>query len=456
MLHPAKPPLPLWHGFASLKARLLNAKLHIGCLALIAALATHAQDATIKAAEVTQAQAVTIALQHSPALQALMASSEASQARAQANARPGLLRFSWARLRQGDEVEIDRSLSIGLLDVLTWPWRANAADKQVEVMRQQQALAALNHAQAVRAQWVQAVAAQQMQRYQEDILQAARTGATLAQRLQAAGHFSTAQAAQEALSAAQAQAASTRAQQQATSEREALIRLMGLTGDEARSLALPERLPDVPAQPTWQADQLTIAAAKGRLDTRLAQAQWQALQSDTTDQTLRSLVDIEGGFTRQTSTGQAAKQGPEFSFSLMAIDLGAARRRSARADEQAALAQWQQAALNAESQLRESWANYQASHQAARHAQEVLMPLRQRLLDERLKQYNGMLIGPLELLNEARSHTASVIDAMQAQQAFWLADLAVRAAIEGSTSPASTSASTTGGTQTAEPDRAAH
>ena len=84
------------------------------------------------------------------------------------------------------------------------------------------------------------------------------------------------------------------------------------------------------------------------------------------------------------------------------------------------------------------------------------MPLRQRLLDERLKQYNGMLIGPLDLLNEARSHTASVIDAMQAQQAFWLADLAVRAAIEGSTSPASMSASTIGDTQAAAPDRAAH
>jgi outer membrane protein TolC len=120
---------------------------------------------------------------------------------------------------------------------------------------------------------------------------------------------------------------------------------------------------------------------------------------------------------------------------LLATDLGAARRRSADAEEQAALAQWQQAALTAESQIRESWARYQSAHEAAVHARDVLALIRQRLLGERLKQYNGMLIGPLELLAEARAHTGSVITALDAQRDYHLTELALRSAMDGSTAP---------------------
>lgn len=400
-------------------------------------------------------QAVALALQRSPALQALVADNEAQQARVQAGARPGLLRLSLSRMRQGDDIEVERGISVGLIELLTWPWRARAADARTESLRQQQSLSVLNHAQAVRQQWVLAVAARQKQQYQNDILTAAQTGATLAQRMQDAGHLSAAQAAQEALVAAQAQLDSTRAQQQAVAQREALLRLIGLSGDEATQLTLPDRLPDVPTQPAWQAEQLGQSALQSRMDTRLAQAQWQALQRTSTDNTLRSWVDIEGGFRRKTTTGQSTSQGPELSFALMATDLGAARRRSMQADEQAALAMWQQAALSAESQLRESWANYLSQHQAALHARDVLKPIRQQLLEERLKQYNGMLIGPLDLLREARAHTGAVIQAIDAQQAYWLADLAVRAATEGSTAPTSMASSGSGSASTAA-DAGAH
>lgn len=389
----------------------------------------------------TQDQAVALAMQRSPALQALVADSEARQARVQSSARPALLRFSLARLKQGDETEIDRSLSVGLLELLTWPWRARAADSQISVLQQQQAVAVLNHAQSVRVQWVQAVAAQQTEQYQADVLSAAQTGATLARRLEASGQFSAAQAAQEAYVEAEALLTQTRAAQLALAEREALIRLIGLQGDEARDMALPRRLPDLPDKPRWQDEQVIATAQRERLDIRLAHARWLAMQDGRTDETLRSLLDVEGGWQRQTSTGQAVKQGPEISFALLASDLGAARRRSVRADEQAALAQWQQALLVAESQLRESRANYLASHRAASHARQVLAPIRQRLLDERLKQYNGMLIGPLELLAEARAQAASVITAMAAQRDFWLAELALQSAMEGSDMPGMTRAS---------------
>ncbi len=65
----------------------------------------------------------------------------------------------------------------------------------------------------------------------------------------------------------------------------------------------------------------------------------------------------------------------------------------------------------------------------------MLGPVRKRLLDERLKQYNGMLIGPFELIDEARAHVAAVLTALDAQRDFWLADAALVAAIDGLDGP---------------------
>jgi outer membrane protein TolC len=404
-------------------------------LAFLSPFAAWPQLPPVQGEILSQDRAVALALQHSPALQALVADSQASQDRALAGARPGLLRFSLARLKQGDEREIDRSLSLSLLELLTWPWRARAADAQIGVLQQQQALAVLSHAQAVRAQWVNAVAAQQREHYLNEVRLAAQMGATLAQRLQASGQFSAAQAAQQALVLAEAEQTLNQAQQQAVAEKEALIRLTGLSADHTQTWTLPERLPELPATLGWQADQVSATAAQERLDVRLAQARWQALGRSKTDETLHSLVDLEAGWQRQSTTGQPAKQGPEFSLALLSADLGAARRRAASAEEQAALAQWQQSTLVAQSQVRERWAAYEASYRLATHAREVLEPIRKRLLGERLKQYNGMLIGPLDLLDEARSHSASVIVAMQAQRDFWLSDIALRSAMDGSDAP---------------------
>ena len=59
------------------------------------------------------------------------------------------------------------------------------------------------------------------------------------------------------------------------------------------------------------------------------------------------------------------------------------------------------------------------------------MPLRQAMADENLLRYNGMLIGVFELLAEARDQVASVSNAINAQQQFWLADAALAASVIG-------------------------
>ncbi|MBU0916671.1 MAG: TolC family protein [Gammaproteobacteria bacterium] len=382
-----------------------------------------------------QDQSVALSLQRSPSLAALLARSEAQAARERSQARPGFIGFSIERLTQGDEVEIGRTWSLGLFDLLSWPWRHQAAERRIDAEQQRLARQVLQHVQNVRAQWVQAVAAQQRLAYQADVLRAGTTAGELARRMQQAGHFSAAQTARHEANEVEARLAQAQAQRQALAAREALVRLLGLNREEAARLQLPDRLPPVPEASAWTPQSVEEAARQRRLDVRLAEARWQAAQGDRRDGTFRSVIDLEAAYRRDTSNEAPVKQGPELGIRLVSIDFGAARRQATRLDEQAALAEWQQASLHAESQLRERFADHQATLATAQQAAKVLGPVRKRLLDERLKQYNGMLIGPFELIDEARAHVAAVLTALDAQRDFWLADAALVAAIDGLDGP---------------------
>ncbi len=396
----------------------------------------------------TQDQAMRLSLQRSPALRALLAQSQAQEARTRAAARPGLFGLSLERLRQGDEVEVSRTFTLGLLDLLTWPLRDAAATRRIQADQWQLARQVLAQVQSVRAQWVQAVAAAQRVRYLQDVQSAAATSAELARRMQAAGQFSLAQASVHEAGEVEARLATTQARRQALAQREALVRLLGLQGDEAQRLVLPDRLPDVPAEPSpWTPTRVADAARQRHLGLRLAEARWQATRRSATADASQSLIDVEAGWQRHAATGQPVQRGPELGIRLVSIDFGVARRQAAALDEQAALAQWQQTTLAAESSLRERLADQQATLDTAQQASRVLAPIRKRLLGERLKQYNGMLIGPFEVLGEARMHIGAVLTALDAQRDFWLADAALQAAIDGidtaPDTPSALSASTT-------------
>ena len=59
------------------------------------------------------------------------------------------------------------------------------------------------------------------------------------------------------------------------------------------------------------------------------------------------------------------------------------------------------------------------------------MPLRQRIAEENLLRYNGMLIGVFELLADARLPITSVNGAIDALRDFWLAQADLDLAMVG-------------------------
>jgi len=348
---------------------------------------------------------------------------------------PGL---AFGRFKSGDEREIERSFHFSLARVIAMPWLRDAAKLRFEATQGRVALGVLEHGAATRKAWVQAVAAQESVRYARQVMRAAEAGAELARRMQQVGNFSALQRAREQAFHADAALGVARAEQAERSARERLTRLLGLWGAQT-GFTLPERLPDLPPQPKDLPDVERQALAQ-RLDVqgaRLAADEGAAMVGAA--RVARFADGLEVGIERNSSNEAPPTRGWELGFTLPLFDGGAAATRAAHLQRQARL-RAEQAAIDARSEVREAYGAYRSAYDIARHQRDEIVPLRQKILDENVLRYNGMLIGVFELLADARLQIMSVNAAIDAQRDFWLAEADLDMALIGKPSLAAMSA----------------
>ena len=338
--------------------------------------------------------------------------------------------FSFGRLTRGDEVEIDRSLHLNLARLLAMPLLQEVASRR---FAQAQALAALNVlslAAETRKAWVLAVAAGESVRYSGQVMQAAEASAELARRMAQVGNFNKLQQAREQSFYADAAQALAKAQRAHAAARERLTRLLGLWGAQT-AYRLPERLPDLPASPREQPDVERLALAQ-RLDVQGARLAVEQTASNLgLTQATRFINVLELGYQYNSSNQEPTQRGWEVAFELPLFDFGTARIARAETIYAQALDRAAETAINARSEVREAYGSYRAAWDIAKHQRDEIVPLRQRIAEENLLRYNGMLIGVFELLADARAQIASVDGAIAALRDFWLAQADLDMALVG-------------------------
>lgn len=396
--------------------------------------AARAERERLLASPLSEDAAVQLAMAHSPALQVLLAEGWRAQAEAAQRGAPPNPFFLFERVVTGGDVDITRMLGIGLTELLTWPWRSDIAQRDIDALRLQLAREVLAHGAEVRAAWVRAVAAQQLVVYHRQVQDAAAAGAELARRMQAVGNFSRLQRAREQAFLADASTQLARAMAQATAERESLVRRLGLDADDAERLQLPERLPELPSM-ARPGEEVAQRAMDERLDLLLARAQLGAAQHALGLETVQ-LFDLELAAVRELGPGGERGRGVEAGIRLPLLDPGIALRQSSSAKLLAAQQRFEQVRIEAGSVLRERYVLYRSAHDLARYQLDEVVPLKRSITDEMLLKYNGMLVGVFELLADARAQVGAVIAAIEAQRDFWLADAALKAAIVGAPSSA--------------------
>jgi outer membrane protein TolC len=329
-----------------------------------------------------------------------------------------------ARLQRGSELEKELGLHVNLAKLLLMPLALQMEARRFEQTRQTVVLKVLSLAIDTRKAWVHSVAANESLRYMQQVMQAAQASAELAKRMQQIGNFSKLQRAREQSFYADAALNLARADQVQRSARERLTRLLGLWADRATgptAFTLPERLPDLPKEPDEQPDIESRAMAQ-RLDVQAAQlAAEQTAKNLGLTRATGFINVLELGAVRNTSNEMPTQRGWEVALELPLFDWGGARVARAQAVYMQAVNQAAQVAINARSEVREAYGNYRGAYDIARHHRDEIVPLRQRISEENMLRYNGMLIGVFELLADARAQIASVNGAIDALRDHWLA-----------------------------------
>lgn len=430
------------------------AKTHLGATVQVAKTDQDIDTIDRRVAELlgkpmTADAAVQIALLNNRGLQASfqeLGIAEAEMVQASRLPNPG---FSLAKLKRGDEREIERGFSFDLGHLVALPLTRQLESRRFAALQRSVAMEMLSLAAETRKAFYAAVAAEQTASYMRDVRATADAGAELAKRLAQAGNWTKLQQAREHGFFSEAVLNAARAEAARVSTRERLTRLLGLWGAHG-AFALPARLPDLPAEPKDRPDIEQVAMAT-RLDVQAAKATLDATAKNLgLSKVTRFINVLELGYMRNSSNEAPRQTGYEIGIEFPLFDWGDARIAKAEAVYMQSVHRTAQIAIEARSEVREAYQGYRSAYDIARHYRDDVVPTAKRISDENVLLYNGMFISVFELLADARSQIASVNASIEALRDFWVAQSDLDMALVGKPSlggsaPSASVAGTGGG-----------
>ena len=374
--------------------------------------------------------AVQVALLNNRGLQATYAElgiAEANLVQAGRMRNPG---FTFLRAQGGGERRIERTYTFDFASLIVAPLATRIERRRFEQTKLLVTNEVLRVAVETKRAYFESVAARESVRYFEQVKIAAEAGAELGRRMARAGNWSKLDQAREQVFYADAVAQLARARQTAVIEREKLTRLMGLWGEDIE-FQMPERLPALPAGMAEIKD-LEAFALKERLDIQAARRETESVAAALgLTKTTRFLNVLDVSYLRNSEHNGVRETGYEISVEIPIFDWGGARVAKAEAIYMQAVSRFAETAVNARSEVRESYAGYLTAYELARHYRDEIVPLRKTISDENQLRYNGMLISVFELLADAREQVASVNAYIDALKGFWLAETDLQKAVGG-------------------------
>ncbi|WP_321948331.1 TolC family protein [Paraburkholderia sp. J10-1] len=374
--------------------------------------------------------AVQVALLNNRGLQASygeLGISEADLVQAGRLPNPG---FTFSRTHWSDGFGISRTFSMSVLGVLTLPVATRIESRRFEQTKLETANAMLAVAADARKAYVKAVGAEQAALYAAQVKDSAEAGAELALRMRQSGNFSKLDYAREQAFYAESVAQLARARQQSVAAREKLTRTMGLWGSGVQ-YKLPERLPDLPNDRP-QLNDLESFAMQNRLDIQAAKLRTQSVATSLgLTKATRFINALEVGYLDNFETDKGHERGYEISVEIPIFDWGSAKVARAEAIYMQSANRLAQTAIDARSEVRESYSAYVTSYDVAKHYRDEVVPVRKTISDEMLLRYNGMLASVFELLADSRDQVAAVNGYIDALQDYWLAETDLQQSLGG-------------------------
>jgi cobalt-zinc-cadmium efflux system outer membrane protein len=370
----------------------------------------------------TPESAVRVALLNSPALAVQLESVGVASAdyvtAAQVRNPEFYIAFRPPDRRPPSATDIEATLSEDVLDVLLLPLRKQLAQRTLDQSAIIAADAALGLVRDVRAGVYALQAQQQIVALEERRTRASDATADFARRLRAAGNISDLELATEDAEDAQARIDLLRAKSDLACDRETVNRLLGLTGPSATRWTLADALPTVPAD---DGSPDLAAATTRRLDVAAADAAV-ALADQAVSLTKAGLLtQVSLGADMERTTDKQVVVGPSIGLDVPIFNQHQGQIARAEAEARLARERATVARVNVEADVRAAAARVSAARAAADLATRSLVPQWETVTRSTQLQYNGMLVGPYQLLSAKRGELAARQSAVAAQLQYWIA-----------------------------------
>jgi cobalt-zinc-cadmium efflux system outer membrane protein len=384
-------------------------------------------------AGLTRARAVEIALVNNPQLQATyeqLGVSQAEMVQAGLLSNPTLADELGFGIGSGEVYEARVSLVQDFLNLFILPLRKDIARQQFEADIVRVAQQALEVAAEVEKAVAAAQASVELVAFRRAVVDATRAASDLSSRQLEAGNINQLEHSTERANHEQAKLDLAREELELLEGRERLNRLLGLWGVSTAWQLKESLAPLPPTEPPLE--HLESLAIKQRFDVDVARRQ-AALLAKAVDlaRSTRFVGRLEVGVDAHRDPDGPRVLGPNLVIELPIFDqrqATIAKLEAQRREEERRLAG---VAINTRSEVRLAQARLLAARQTTLHFRDVLVPLRQQVVEQAQLHYNGMFLGLYHLLNAKQGEVEARRGYLEALRDYWTARAELARAVGG-------------------------
>src|SRR5919108_238279 len=322
-------------------------------------------------------------------------------------------------VRGGGRPDLELSVVMNFLDIFYVPLRRRVAAARFEEVKTQVTGAVLDFAGRIRTAFFLHQANAQLLELRQSIVQALDASFEVARRLNDAGNMTDLDFVTERALLETSKLALRSAEVAVRQSREEVNILMGLWGKETEWQS-DERLPDIPEQPlqTENIERVALTRSVDLLSARqrivvagnqLGFNRWTAL-----------IPELHAGPLGEREEGDW-EVGPTFEFPIPLFDQGQARIGRTVAELRRAQQQYYALAVRIRGTARSVRDRMEGARDRALYYRDIMVPLRERIVNEAQLQYNAMQLGPIQLLRAREQQIETAAAYVEALRDYWLA-----------------------------------
>ncbi|KAF0246631.1 MAG: outer membrane efflux [Planctomycetota bacterium] len=385
--------------------------------------------------ELTSESVVQIALLNNPELQSHyedLGVAQADLVQAGILSNPTIFGSAHFPTRPGVVTGMDFEIAQNFLDLLMIPARKEVASMEFERVKFHVVDDVIEMAARAKVAWLEVVAAQQRAEVRHAIAAAAEAQADLAARLKDAGNLSELAASRERDQSESSKMAWVKAEEQVSEARENLTVILGAWGTQVAWTA-PKKLPDMPGTEIALNGLESLAIAR-RLDLAAARRERDAsVERLDLVKAFRWLGTVELGFDahRELEPEVGWAYGPSLALSLPIFDRQQAAIFALEAELRRRESTNRDLAIRIRSEVRSARERLLTHRRKAEHLQRVVIPLRERIVELALREYNFMLIGVAEVLRARQEEYDAYDESIEMVRDYWIARAELERAVGG-------------------------